>query len=312
MLALPESKPQRSTSLVPHARGSNPQPRRAHHHEDLVPAFGRGFDEDFPVPSLLSGDPFSSMRQMMNQMSSMANRMFGQMEREFSQMHRAFEDPFFTSGGSGPKIVSRTYVEKRARGQGGQEMVEKYQSSSYGTYDSDGTRLAERKQSYTNNATGLEKHAHERNIGNKARKVIEERYRNNINRSDLYKNMTESDSHHFDSEWQSRSRAIGISNIASLPAPSGQVYNSSIRNYEPRNQNPDPRSGRYIDESRRGDYIPNNLRADYQPVRRRDIAPTIPAGREPLALPSSNPPARQAPRAHQPVRPRQGNVVPAA
>lgn len=313
MLAIPESKAHRSTSLVPHSRTRQNVPRRSSNPNELVPTIGRGFDDNFPVPSLLSGDPFSSMRQMLSQMSNVANRMIGDMEREFSHMHRAFEDPFFTADSSGPKFVSRTYVEKRARGQAGPEMVEKYQSSAYGAYDQDGTRLAERKQSYSNNATGLEKHAHERNIGNKARKVVEERYRNNQNRSDLYRNISDQDAHSFDAEWESRSRGVGISNTGALPAPSGQIYSSSLRNSQPRNVNPDPRSGAYINNERRGDFIPNHLRSDHQPVRRRDIAPTIPVTRVPLALPSSNPPRPIRNNPQQPrIRHRQGNVVPAA
>ena len=241
--------------------------------QDNRPVFDDFFG-GFEVPSVFNENPFSSMNRMMDRMHNMASNMFSQFD-EMSSFPAEFN--------SGPQFYSQTIVQSSKFDSNGRQVVEKYRSEAKGKLDAERGLVGERKQAYANSGTGLEKYGHERMIGNKGRKVVKERIRDDERTSDIYKNMNQHDASDFDRDWRV---AMGG---GPLPLPSGNIYGR-----------PNRIENRNMDEGRRGDYIPQNRRAENQPVRRTDIQPTIPAPRAIQAPPQ--PPRRNPPRNTQPRR----------
>lgn len=232
----------------------------------------------------LSSNPFASMERMMNRMNNMAEEMFS----GFAQLDHF--RPEISHGGLGGNFYSSTFVQSTKVDSNGRPVVEKYRSEAKGGVNERGEVMKERKQAYAHSGTGLEKYGHERVIGDKGRKVVKERFREQERTSDVFKNLMESEVAEFDREWRN---AWGGS---ALPGPSGNVYGRGGVIEEERK----------VDEDRRGDYIPSNWRAENRPVRRTDIQPTIPANRNQPAI-------AQAPNVRRnPVRATRDRRTPAA
>ncbi|CAG9320760.1 unnamed protein product [Blepharisma stoltei] len=295
MLAIKDSQGKRSTSLAHPQRRDYPPPAQRDRHDFFEDPFS-----NFGAPAVFSENPFASMSRMMEDMHNQAFSMFREMDRHMGSLMRMpdtgslFEDMGGMMRGSGsPQFYSQTIVQSTKYDSQGRPIVERYQNQAYGGTDQHGTKYGERKQAYKNTGTGLEKYGHERKIGDRSRKVIQERVGNEERISDLYRNMNENDASDFDRDWEARARNLGLGSNA-LPAPSGNIYG--------RRQIRDNRNRDTVDEERRGDYIPDDWRRDNQPVRYRnsDIQPTIPVQR---ALPAPQPAQQPAPpRRNQPVR----------
>ena len=184
-------------------------------------------------------------------------------------------------------------------------MVQTYESQAYGGVDRDGTRIAERKQQYVDTGSGMQKRAVERRVGDKSRKVVQERIGQEECRSDLYRNMDERDASDFDRVWDERSRGFGFPNQHALPGPSGQTYGRQPRLDDPRRGESHYTQPRVReDDIRRGAYMSDHYKRDDQPVRVQraalpatDLQPTLPTGlradNPPRAVPAARP---QVPR----------------
>lgn len=166
-----------------------------------------------------------------------------------------------SQGGTGKfytqKIVSSTKV-----GRDGRPVNESYQSKAQGVYGRGSKpEIVERKQMYQNTGTGLEKAAHERMYQGKGRKVVYENDRasGSSNSYNYYKNISESDAHDFDRQWDHASKQLGLSSdTKSLPYGSG-----AVRNYRKSN------TQNYYDDASRGVYVDNRLREPDMPVNYR-------------------------------------------
>ena len=114
----------------------------------------------------------------------------------------------------------------------------------------------------------------------KPRKVMIERVGDNERRSDLYKNMGESDVDSFNRAWQER--ALEGMDRRAFPGHSGLTYGDQV-------------TKNYRDDGRRGEFVPDYWKGDNQPVRRNergnDIQPAVPQIRGP-----ANRPQRAVPR----------------
>lgn len=295
MLAIRDSQGKRSTSMAPTQRRDYQAPARREHDNFFSDPFS-----DFGSPAIFSENPFKSMARMMQDMENHAKSMFKDMDRHMESMMKMPDQYSLipdmglmhrkSNNFSSPQYYSNTIIQSTKYDSQGRPVFEKYQNHAYGGTDESGVRYGERKQAYKNTQTGLEKYGHERKIGDKGRKVIQERVGNQEHRSDLYKNINEEEADNFDREWEQKARNLGISNSQALPTPSGNIYGRRrIENH---------RNHETMNEERRGDYIPDNWRRQDQPVRYRanDIQPTIPGLRAIQAPQQAAAPLRQPPR----------------
>jgi hypothetical protein len=293
MLALPDASNRRTRSMRPGA-----QPRAQDNRPAMDDFFGGAM-----MPSGFGGDIFASMGRMMQEMHSLSQHMFRGMDGAMAELGR---------GNGNPQFFSRTIQQSTRFDSQGRPLVQTYQTQAYGGTDHDGTRIAERKQYYSDSGSGLEKRAVERKVGDRSRKVVQERLGQEEHRSDLYHNMDERDAGDFDRVWEERSRGLGFQSQHSLPGPSGNSYGRA----QPRLD--DHRRGGYApdrheqqrareDDYRRGAYMPDSYKREDQPVRVQrpalpasDLQPTVPTGLRTNNPPRAVPAARPAvPRARQ-------------
>eukprot|EP00359_Climacostomum_virens_P001720 CAMPEP_0204899252 /NCGR_PEP_ID=MMETSP1397-20131031/1750_1 /ASSEMBLY_ACC=CAM_ASM_000891 /TAXON_ID=49980 /ORGANISM="Climacostomum Climacostomum virens, Strain Stock W-24" /LENGTH=274 /DNA_ID=CAMNT_0052067199 /DNA_START=108 /DNA_END=932 /DNA_ORIENTATION=+ len=252
------------------------------------------FDHGFFSPALrgFDQDPFASMNSMMQQMHSFTSNIFRQMDSHFGDIAGSFGS--FPSDGRARSYV-KTIHQSTKLDRNGNPITEKYENTAINVKDHDGTHVGERKQAYMNSGTGLQKYAVERKLGDRSRKVVQEKYKGDEVRSDLYRNMDEREADEFDRAWQNRGQQLGFSSINALPAPTGSQYG--------RHQ---AVARQHRDEDRRGEYVPDYLKRDYQPVRvNRDIQPAYPQARaitDGPRQPQAQPAARQANRPARPIQ----------
>lgn len=285
MLALPDSRNRHNSHQPVARRQPAPQPTANPFHDDFFSPALRGFDRD----------PFGSMNSIMEQMNSFANGMFRQMDSHFADLARGL--PSFPTDGLSRSYV-KTITSSTKYDRNGQPITEKYESTAVNVRDHDGTHVGERKQAYMNSGSGLQKLAVERKLGDRSRKVIQEKVQGHEARSDLYRNMDERDVEEFDRAWHSKGHQLGFASSNALPAPSGSIYGAHVMQRQHR------------DEGRRGEYVPDYMKQDHQPVRvNREVQPTIPI----RALPQPDRHVPQGQNLRQPDRQvRQPRVRPAS
>jgi hypothetical protein len=224
------------------------------------------------------------MSSMMERMSNFTGEMFIQMDSHFGDFGGF---PSFPTDGRS-RSYTKTMTSSTKYDRNGQLMTERYENTAYDIKDHDGTHIAERKQAYKHSGTGLQKLAVERRVGDRSRKVVQEKYQGNEVRSDLFRNMDERDALDFDRDWQHRGQHLGFATSNALPAPLGSTYGHQTA--------PRPRR----DEARRGEFVPDYYKQQHQPVRlSNDIQPALPA-----RSPALQAPQRQAVRPARQVRPR--------
>lgn len=104
-------------------------------------------------------------------------------------------------GGGEGGFSSQTMMISSSMGPDGQTHTERFASSSV----SDPTRrVAESQQAYSNSATMVDKMALERQMGDRARKMVKEynRQSGDERNTELYRGMTEADCPEFDTQWR--------------------------------------------------------------------------------------------------------------
>mmetsp|Transcript_131356 Transcript_131356/g.232078 ORF Transcript_131356/g.232078 Transcript_131356/m.232078 type:complete len:266 (+) Transcript_131356:166-963(+) len=143
---------------------------------------------------LMGGDPFGgSMMKRFDDMTKDMMSGFGAMPGGGGGMSRM-------PGGGNGQYACQTFAMSSHMGPDGKMHTERYVSSDRGNHQQ---KIRESQQAYSNSTTGMDKMGLERQLGERARKIVKERDRNTMEErsTEMLRGMDEGGRSHFDRDF---------------------------------------------------------------------------------------------------------------
>lgn len=158
-------------------------------------------------------DPFEMMENMMESFGG--GGLFGGMFRDMDRMMLQGQNGLETPGshdhvlamggglGSSGQYSCQTMMFSSTMGPDGQMHSEKFVSSSVGDH---GRQIQEVQQAYSNSTSGVDKMSMERQMGDRARKMVKMRNQHNGEEqsTDLFRGMEEHQAEEFNQQWRTQ------------------------------------------------------------------------------------------------------------
>lgn len=134
----------------------------------------------------------------------------GPLMKQFEEMAKGFgsgEAAAIRGGGGNGQYVCQTFAMSSHMGSDGKMHTEKYSSSDVGNTHQ---KIRECQQAYSNSTTGVDKMGMERQLGDRARKVVKERHRGTMEErsTEMFRGMDESGAGAFDRDFGAQAHHV--------------------------------------------------------------------------------------------------------